>query len=171
MDIALYFFVPAGILAALLANIGIWAPRETSIKIAAIAVVGIFLPLSYASVSELLSRPKPVSLEWVRRAMPEATLLGASMREGTAIYLWLQIADTEEPRAYQLPWNKELAKQLQSAQRQAKKSKNGVRVRRPFDGTIDPRERMFYAAPRPPLPNKPAPDEVPLHYARPDSAG
>ncbi len=171
MDIALYFFVPAAILAAVLANIGIWSPRRTWIRIAAIAVVGIFLPLSYASVSELLSRPKPVSLEWMRRAMPEATLLGASMREGSAIYLWLRIAGTDEPRAYRLPWNKELAKQLQSAQRQAKKSRSGVRVRNPFDGTIDPRKRMFYASPQPPMPGKPLPDEVPLHYQRPKNAG
>lgn len=171
MDLALNFFVPAAIAAAILANIGIWSPRNGWLKMSAIAVTALFLPLAYGSISELLSRPKPVSLEWARRAMPEAQLIGASLQEGKAIYIWLQTPDSPEPRAYELPWSKETAKQLQRAQRAAKKSKSGVRIRNPFDADRDRRKPMFYAEPRKPLPAKSRTREVPLNYVRPDSAG
>lgn len=171
MDLALYFFVPTAIAAAILANIGIWSPRAGWVKISAIVVTALFLPLSYGSISELLSRPKPVSMEWARRAMPEAQLIGASLQEGKAIYIWLQTPESAEPRAYQLPWSKETAKQLQEAQRRARESKTGVKVRRPFDADRDPRKPMFYAEPRRPLPAKQPTREVPLTYVRPDSAG
>lgn len=171
MDLALYFFVPTAIAAAILANIGIWSPRNGWLKISAIVVTALFLPLSYGSISELLSRPKPISMEWARRTMPEARLIAASLQEGKAIYIWLQTPDTPEPRAYQLPWNKETAKQLQRAQRRAKTTKNGVKIRRPFDKENDRRKPMFYAEPRKPLPTKQRTREVPLNYVRPEGEG
>lgn len=171
MDLALYFFVPTAIAAALLANIGIWSPRNGWMKISAIVITTLFLPLAYGSISELMSRPKPVSLEWARRAMPEAQLIGASLHEGKAIYIWLQTPESPEPRAYELPWSKETAKQLQEAQRHAKNAKNGIKVRRPFETERDPLQNMFYAAPRMPLPTKQRTREVPLNYVRPDTAG
>ena len=168
MDRAILFlFVPLVLVAALLANIAIWSPRRMWLKLSAVAGAAVFMPLVYASLSELMSRPKPVALEWLRRELTEATLLGASMRENEAIYLWLKVPEVDEPRAYTLPWSRPLAEQLQRAQREAKKNRNGVRVRRPFDGTEDPRERMFYAAPREPLPPKPAPDDISLNEGPP----
>jgi hypothetical protein len=168
MDSAIIFlFVPLVAVAALLANIGIWSPRRMWLKLSALAAAAVFIPLGYTSLSELMSRPKPVALEWLRRELPEAKLLGASMRENEAIYLWLQVPEVDEPRAYTLPWSRPLAEQLQRAQREAKKNRNGVRVRRPFDGTDDPRKRMFFAAPQQPLPPKPAPDELSLNQTPP----
>ena len=168
MDSAIiYLFVPLVLVAALLANIGIFSPRRMGLKLSALVAAAMFIPLGYTSLSELMSRPKPVAMEWLRRELPEATLLGASMQENKAIYLWLRVPELDEPRAYVLPWNRKLAEQLQRAQREAKKNRNGVRVRRPFDGTEDPRERMFYAAPQQPLPPKPAPDELSLNQASP----
>ncbi len=163
----IYLFVPLVLVAALLANIGIWSPRRLALKLSALVAAAAFIPLGYTSLSELMSRPKPVALAWPRRDLPEATLLGPSMQEEKAIYLWLQVPEIDEPRAYTLPWSRPLAEQLQRAQREAKKNRNGVRVRRPFDGTDDPRKRMFYAAPQQPLPPKPAPDDVSLNEAPP----
>lgn len=170
MDLALYFFVPAAV-AAILANIGIWSPRNGWLKISAIAVTGFLLPLAFGSISELLSRPKPVSLEWARRAMPEARMIGASLQEGRAIYIWLQTHESPEPRAYVLPWSKQTAKQLQQAERSAKSSKSGVKIRNPFETDLDRRKPVFYAEPRQPLPAKSRTREVPLNYVRPDNAG
>ena len=168
MDSAIIFlFVPLVLVAALLSNIGIWSPRRLWLKLSALVAAMAFIPLGYTSLSELLSRPKPVALEWLRRELPEATLLGANMQEDRAIYLWLKVPEINEPRAYTLPWNRALAEQLQRTQREAKKNRNGVRVRRPFDGTDDPRERMLYAAPQQALPPKPAPDDVTLNEAQP----
>lgn len=163
----IFLFVPLVLVAALLANIAIWSPRRMWLKLSALAAATAFIPLGYTSLSELMSRPKPVALEWIRRELPEATLVGATMRENEAIYLWLQVPDIDEPRAYTLPWSRKLAEQLQSAQREARKNRNGVRVRRPFDGSDDPRDRMFYAAPQEALPPKPAPEAFSLNDEMP----
>ena len=63
------------------------------------------------------------------RTVEEANLLGASAKEGEAIYVWLEIEDVAEPRAYKLPWNREMAEQLQKATEDNQGNHTGVRVR------------------------------------------
>ena len=101
-----------------------------------------------------LSRPKPVSLEWWQGEAEEATILGSQMREGQSLYLWLQLPGTAEPRAYQLPWNQQMAQQLQQALEQATRNGTEARMRLPFEPTLDAREPKFYAMPQPALPPK-----------------
>ena len=153
-----------------LVTIAIWSPRRVSVKLAALGASAAFLLVGYAGVAELLSRPKPVSLEWAQRASEKAELLGAKAVEGEAIFLFLQLPGVAEPRAYQLPWRPELAEQLQNAQREAEKRGGGVMVERPFEDrstepSLETRERMFYAPPPPALPPKAVPD-VPAFYQR-----
>ncbi len=148
-----FFAVLAG-LAAVLANISIWAPRKVWVKVTALVTTALFLPAAYVSLADLLSRPKPVDIEWGKAELAEATVLGASMKEDEAIYLWLGIEGLAEPRAYVMPWNQEMAQQLQDAQRAAEAEGNGVRMTQPFERSWDKRERRFYAAPQPPLPDK-----------------
>lgn len=154
METALYIFIPLLAVAAILGHIGIWSPRRTWIKVCGVSAVGLFIPLSYSALAELLSRPKPVTLEWAHRHVSEAKLIGATMTEGQAIYLWLKMPEMAEPRAYQLPWSRKMAQQLQQAQRKAQKNRSGVRVRLPFEESGDRREKMFYAAPQKSLPPK-----------------
>lgn len=147
MDAATNFFIGLTLLAAVLANISIWSPSKIWVKLTALTVTVALLPLGYASFSELLSRPKPVALEWLKRDAKEAKLVAASYDEGNAIYIWLTMPNEPEPRAYSLPWDVKTAQQLQDAQRKAKERKNGVRVRKPFETSREDREPMFYAAP------------------------
>jgi hypothetical protein len=63
MDVATNFFIGLTLLAAVLANISIWSPRRIWVKATALTVTVAMMPLGYASFSELLSRPKPVTLE------------------------------------------------------------------------------------------------------------
>jgi hypothetical protein len=149
-------------LATMLANIAIWAPRKAWVRGCAVAGVALFIPVVYASLGELLSRPKPIDLEWRHRDVSEATVVSAIMREGSAIYLWLQLPETEEPRAYALPWDQSLAKQLHEAQQQAEANGNGLRVRLPLESSLDEREPVFYAPPQPPLPPTQVPGQGPL---------
>ena len=44
----------------------------------------LFVPASYMSLTNLLSRPKPADMEWEQRQLSEATVLGAHLREGIA---------------------------------------------------------------------------------------
>lgn len=167
-------FTVLGGLAFVLANIAIWSPRRLGVKLGALVTAAVFLPTAYMSLSEMLSRPKPVGDEWARRELAEATVIGSQMVEGEAIYLWLGIEGIEEPRAYVLPWDEKTARQLHGAKRNAEASGTKVKMRSPFEPSNDKRERIFYAAPQPPPPEKQRPVENPLQYQRsqadPDSS-
>jgi hypothetical protein len=147
-------FGAALVIAGALAAIAIAAPRRTWVRFTALAVAVLFVPLGYAALSDLLSRPKPVDLEWARQATGEATLLGATIAEDEGIYVWLQIAGLPEPRAYVLPWNRDVAQELQDAMNEAERNGSGVVMNLPFEPSLDPREPRFHALPQPALPPK-----------------
>ncbi len=171
MDRLLLFFGVAVALAAVLANISIWTPRRVWIKVTALTVSALFLPAAYLSLSDLLSRPKPVAIEWAQRELPEAAVLSAKMEEDVAIYLWLAIDGLDEPRAYRLPWSQQLAQQLQDAQRSAQQQGTGVRMRKPFETSLDDREQVFYAPPQQMPPEKQRPTGSPLIFQKSRSGG
>jgi hypothetical protein len=147
-------FAASTTLAAVLAAIGIWSHRRLMAKVAGLVATALFIPTVYLSYGDLLSRPKPVSLEWWYRDASEATVVGSKLREGEAIYLWIELPDADEPRAYQLPWVEEVAKQLYGAQREAEANGTKVQMRMPFKERTEDQEPLFYAQPQPPLPPK-----------------
>ena len=149
-----FLFALAAVLAAMLASIAIWAPRGLLVRAGALACAVLFMPVAYAGLSDLLSRPKPVAMEWWLDQAEEATVLGSQMREGDSLYLWLQLAGEAEPRAYRLPWSQQMAQQLQQALEQAQRNGTEARMRLPFEPTLDARAPKFYAAPQPALPPK-----------------
>ncbi len=160
-------FVAAAVLAAFLGTIAVWSPRRLAVKVTAVVAVAAFLPLGYAAMVELLSRPKPVSLEWWLNRSKEATVLGSVIKEGEGIYLWLQLAAAEQPRAYVLPWNRALAEQLQKALAEAEERRTQLRMRLPFEPSLDDREPKFYALPQPALPPKDVLPGAPRYYEHP----
>jgi hypothetical protein len=146
-------------------------PRQTGRR--RYVSVGVFVALVavvYGGTIEVMSRPKPVALEW--RDVAEAKLLGATMREGEAIFVWLQVEGEAEPLAYALPWSVEAAQQLQGATAEAETSGTDVMVTQPFGDGLDDREPKFYAAPQPPMPEKDYAADAssePFIYVQPDS--
>ncbi len=163
-------YVAIGSLAGILANIALWAPRRIWVKIAALVTVTALLPVVYLSLSEMLSRPKPIEIEWANRELAEATVLGAQMDEGKAIYVWLGLEGYDEPRAYTLPWNEQMAKQLHGAERSAEQNGTRVKMRLPFEDSLDQRGTRFYSAPPPPPPEKQRPPQNPLRHQNSQSA-
>ncbi len=149
-----HLFAASAALAAALAAISIWSHRKLWAKISAVLATALFIPTIYLSYADLLSRPKPASLEWWHRSATEATVVGSRLREGEAIYVWIEMADTDEPRAYKLPWQQEMAKQLYGAQREAEANGTKVQMRLPFADRVEGEEPLFYALPQPPLPPK-----------------
>jgi hypothetical protein len=136
-------------------------------RTASVATFVCLIAVVYAGAIEMTSRPKPVSLEW--RGIEEASLIGATMKEGEAIYVWLQIDGAAEPRAYTLPWSMEGAQELQQAMSEAETNGTAVRVMKPFESSLDGSEPKFYAMPQPALPEKTrAPG--PMVYNRPADA-
>jgi hypothetical protein len=154
MDSLIYLYSAIVLVAAALAAIAIRSPAPLALRAGAVVLAGALMATGYAGFAELLGRPKPASLEWAARNTPEATVLAAEMREGEAIYLWLQIEDFREPRAYVLPWSLAAAQQLHQARGRADEAGTAVRMRGPFRDADEGGERMFYAAPQPPLPPK-----------------
>lgn len=160
-------FIVALVLAAALASISVWAPRKVWVRTSAIVIACLFLPLAYAGLADLLSKPKPVNLEWAHRNVPEATVLAAQLKENQGIYLWLKFDGADEPRSYVLPWDRNVAEQLQKGMREAEANKNGLRMKLPFQLSLDNRDPMFYALPQPALPPKDRDDSGPMQYQQP----
>ena len=167
MSGVLQLFVVAAALAATLGLISIWAPRRLAIKAAALAATALFLPLAYASLIELLSKPKPVELEWWLDHAAEAEVVASRAIEDEGIYLWLQLPEIAEPRAYVLPWDRASAEQLQQALRDAEQKGSAVQMRLPFEPSLDDREPKFYALPQPALPPKDLLQPPPEFYQPP----
>lgn len=119
-----------------------------------------FLSL-YFGFTELLSRPKPVELEFLQRSVSEpAEIIASQWLEGKAIYLWVRLKEIAEPRYYVLKWNRKVAQALQKAQEEAKGGK--VIMRLPFQPSLENRPPMIpHPIPPPKLPDKfGAPEQV-----------
>jgi len=167
MSSVIELFGIATALTGVLALISIWAPRRLLVKGLALSTTILFIPVAYASLVNLLSLPKPVSMEWWQTEAKEATVLGSSLREDDGIYLWLQLPEVSEPRSYVLPWDRKVAEQLQAAQREAAETQGGLKMRLPFEPSLDDREPKFYALPQPAPPEKEAPASGPQLYQAP----
>ncbi len=149
-----YLFMITAVVAGILAMISIWSRHRLWVKFGAISAAVLFLPLAYASLASLLSKPKPVDLEWWMGEAEEATVLGSSIQEGEGIFLWLQLAEAAEPRAYVLPWDRDLAEQLQKAAEEAEQQNGQLQMRLPFEPSLDELDPKFYAMPQPADPPK-----------------
>jgi len=164
MSQVLYLFAVSLGLATALTAICIWSPRALWVKVGALSIAVLFLPATYVSVVDLLSRPKPIALEWKRADLAEAKVIGMELREGENIYLWLRTPGVEEPRAYVLPWDQKLAEQLHGAQREANARGTAVHARGLFETGQDRQQPMFYALPQPARPPKEAPAQNPFVF-------
>ncbi len=132
MDILFYVFAGAAGVAAALASIAIWAPRPTRVRVLALTITALFIPIVYMQLIEMLSKPKPMSFEWYQRNEEKAVLLGISLHEGESIYLWLRVAGSFEPRYYVVPWNLKLAERLEDAAEEAVRQNSMVVIKNPF---------------------------------------
>lgn len=163
-------FLIGVVLICLLASLAVWAPRRAWVRCWAVALSGIVFVSGYIALTDMLSRPKPMSLAWAEGSIASADVLGSSFIEGEAIFVWLRLPGSLEPRAYKLPWDQRQAQQLQDALNEAAQTGTGVQMRQPFDQTAEDDEPMFYAVPQPPMPEKNfSAGQAPLVYERPDT--
>jgi hypothetical protein len=157
IDLA-YYLLPTATIAAFLASVALRAPHRVGVKVLCIVGLAGFLPLTMAGFADLLGRPKPVALLQDIVARPEATVIAATMEEGEKIWLWVAFEPSAEPRAFSLPWDLELAKQLRKAQADGERqgSKVKMRLTRLKEKPENRAEPVFHAPPPPPLPAKTA---------------
>ncbi len=141
-----------------LTSLAIWSPRKFWVKTCGVVLFAAFTVAGYLSFADLLSRPKPVKLEFAKKKAAEARVLGAKIAEGKGIYLLLELPDFPEPRYYRLPWSRNLAQELQNEMGRARREGRPLMFRLPFEPTWDRKEPMFYPMPQAAEPPKdPAP--------------
>jgi len=147
----IYFAVLFTLLLGVCVFLGLPSARKWQ-RITSVATDFLLAGVVYAGSVDLMGTPKPMKLEW--RTPEHATVLAAKMREGEAIYVWLQSPDAKAPRAYALPWNMQMAQQLQNAmhEREARGSREKMTRASP-DGGEDGVAK-FYAQPQQALPDK-----------------
>jgi len=137
MDILIYLFVIATFVIAALASLAIWAPRRPWVRVSALVVAAAAIPVCYVQFVEFLSKPKPQSFEWFQRNVEEAEILGVSLKEGKAIYMWLLLDGTTEPRYYEFPWNLKLAERLEEDIDTAATRQHRLMLKNPFQRRPD----------------------------------
>lgn len=162
-------FVVGVILICLLSSLAVWAPRRAWVRCWAVGLSAVIFVSGYATLADMLSRPKPMSLAWAEASVASADVLGSTFIEGEAIFVWLRLPGSLEPRAYKLPWNDKQAQQLQDAMNEAAETGTGVQMRQPFDEADDTDEPLFYALPQPPSPEKNySAGQAPVIFERPE---
>lgn len=164
MTITTHWFVIGAALAAVLCSISIWAPRSVRMKTVALGCAAMFLPVGYIGLNDILSRPKPMQLESLHSDLQEVAVISSLMKEDQGIYLWLKLPEVEEPRSYKLPWTDEAAKQLHKAQQDAEANGTNVKMKKPFERSMDASDPVFYAPPQAALPPKQAPVDSPIVF-------
>ena len=125
-------------------------PMPTAKRVAYALSFPAMLSAFWLLQAEVLARPKPVALEWIRSG--QMVVLASRISDGTAIYLWLLAKGETEPRYYELPWSKETAKKLQEAIRSAEKGRQ-LLFSLPYQKSYGV-DSPFHVLPQPKLPDK-----------------
>jgi len=112
MSILTMLFALATVIATGLALLAVRAAAPVPQKVGALVLAAALLPLGYLAMAELLSRSKPVALDWWRAEAEEGTVVASHLMPEEGIHLWLLLEGAEEPRAFVLPWDRELAEAL-----------------------------------------------------------
>ena len=159
MDLLNWFFTLLTILISFIIALSIWSRKKVKYKVLSITI-GVFAYLiSYATLLEILSRPKPKNLELLNKYANELTLLHVNWVEGEAIYLLVQLDDSLEPRLYEFPWNASQAQEYDEAITAGRENGQEVRISNPFyPSSSEERETLIYSAPVKPLPAKEPPE-------------
>ena len=159
MDLLNWFFAVLTILISFIIAISIWSRKKVKYKILSI-LLGIFAYfISYATLIEILSRPKPKNLELLNKYANELTLLHVNWVEGEAIYLLVQLDDIIEPRLYEFPWNAAQAQEYDEMLEKGRENGEEVKIANPFYPTnAEERKTIIYTAPAKPLPPKETPE-------------
>ena len=132
MSLLFCFYLAAVAAAVLLATVAIWAPRRTVPRAVAVILAVAVVPASYVALTEILGRPKPVAHEWWTDQVTDAVLLGTSVDEGRAIYLWVQLDGESRPRYYTLPWRRTVAERIQEVTDEAIRTRGRIEIKDMF---------------------------------------
>ena len=164
-----WFFFIIVILTAILTSLIFKSRNKTQTKFFTLILgISIFL-ISYVSLLEILSRPKPKNLEILNKYVEEVTLLHVSWVEGEAIHILIRLDEVKEPRLYSFPWDPIQAQEFDEALEKGRENNEEVRISNPFFvSNLEERKTLIYSSPAKPLPVK-KPPEVGVTAYDPDA--
>lgn len=148
------YFIALTLLLCIAGLIFLFGTKNRRLGLALTIAVVASVALSFVSIADSMGRPRPVDLS--RIGQKDAVVVSAVMKEGIAIYLFLQVYGMDEPRLLALPWDRQLAEHLQKALDEGKEKGNqGTGMHLNFEKSWDHRKPLFYPIPQPKMPDKP----------------
>ena len=127
------------VVAVLLLSLNVASRWHSGVKAGAIAVTSVFFGISYASIAGLIGWPSEArvpehfQLDW-------ATVIEPDKLNGTpgTIYLWVEALDENDtpagtPRAFRVPYNRDLADRIGHAKERIEQGVNQVATAREVD--------------------------------------
>ncbi len=158
MDILNWLYALLTVIISFIIAITIWSRKNVKYKIFSIILGTFSFLISYGTMLEILSRPKPKNLELLNKYANELTLLHVNWVEGEAIYLLVQLDNLKEPRLYEFPWNASQAQEYDEMLEKGRENGEEVKIANPFYPTnAEERKTLVYTSPAKPLPPKEAP--------------
>ena len=136
----------------MMTTVAVWHTRRVFARVSALILFVIIVSCGMILCTVSLGVPKPAQIEVVKAE--KATIIAARLREGVAMYVLMMLPGNDEPRYYRLPWDQEMAQQLQKALEQAGED-GTVEMTNPFEPTWDRLQPKFYPKPQPKMPDKP----------------
>jgi len=139
------FYIIAGFMVLVITILGIIKASKTY-KVAIVISFLLFLPLTYWTIIDLLSRPRPVNLMMkFQRPDPEkAKVMAVYMVENKYILLLLYWDGLDYPRYFRWNWDQQMAEQITDAQNKANHAgsrgeKMMLEMVKPFDSSLERR--------------------------------
>jgi hypothetical protein len=120
-----------------------WWHKPTWISVAGFVPLIVFI---FLTGGEIVGTPKPLVFEWRATEGDEVEIIAFRLREGVAIYLWVE-GIGNAPRAYTLPWNDDNARSLHEATREANRMGRTVIGNLWRHNSLEERDQLFYPAP------------------------
>ena len=158
MDLLNWLYALLTVLISFIIAITIWSRKDVKYKIFSIILGAFSFLISYGTMLEILSRPKPKNLELLNKYANELTLLHVNWVEGEAIYLLVQLDNLKEPRLYEFPWNASQAQEYDEMLEKGRENGEEVKIANPFYPTnAEERKTLVYTSPAKQLPPKEAP--------------
>jgi hypothetical protein len=142
-----------GMILALLFVLGFMALRGPGLKykLTAILLVPLIVATTALALVEQLSYPKELARAWLHTQGEAGVAVHyAIVQPPKKVDLWIDLDG--QPRAFWLPWTKELEKSLQAALEQSQSGRNG-QLRFRFEPSLE-QTPQFYSLPWPAPPPK-----------------
>lgn len=144
-----------------LGSLAIWS-RASWPRIGAVALLLAFIPMGLGGLASLTGEPRRANLEWWARNAEDIEVLSFDLQENVAIYVYARVPGYDAPQSYRFDWSTPEAERLQDAAEEAKQSGGTLKMRRPFETSLDEMETLFYNDPPEAMPDKVVVDPNPV---------